>query len=76
MVTHVASRCLFSRSDVALTLFATGLFRSNWPTDPQSLIYISQLARIAEKFLRILHHYHVTDQDITKHTPFIVHSRR
>ena len=31
---------LFSRSDVASTLFTTGLFRSNWPTDPQSLIYI------------------------------------
>ena len=32
---------LFSRSDVASTLFTTGLFRSNWPADPQSLIYIS-----------------------------------
>ena len=32
---------LFSRSDVASTLFTTGLFRSNWPTDPQSLIYLS-----------------------------------
>ena len=31
---------LFSRSDVASTLFTTGLFRSNWPADPQSLIYI------------------------------------
>ena len=32
---------LFSRSDVASTLFTTGLFRSNSPTDPKSLIYTS-----------------------------------
>ena len=32
---------LISRSDVASTLFTTGLFRSNWPADPQSLIYTS-----------------------------------
>ena len=31
-------------------------------------IHITQLARTAKKFLRILHHYHVTDQDITTHT--------
>ena len=35
------SLSLFSRSDVASTLFTTGLFRSNLPTDPQSLIYTS-----------------------------------
>ena len=38
---NTRSLSLFSRSDVALTLFTTGLFRSNWPTDPQTLIYIS-----------------------------------
>ena len=35
------SLSLFSRSDVASTLFTTGLFRSHWPADPQSLIYTS-----------------------------------
>ena len=38
---NVRSLSLFSRSDVASTLFTTGLFRSNWPADAQSLIYIS-----------------------------------
>ena len=32
---------LFSRSDVASKLFTTGLFRSNLPADPQSLICTS-----------------------------------
>ena len=39
---NARSLSLFSRSDVALTLFTTGLFRSYLPTDPQSLIYISR----------------------------------
>ena len=38
---NARSLSLFSRSDVASTLFTTGLFRSNLPTDPQSLIYTS-----------------------------------
>ena len=38
---NARSLSLFSRSDVASTLFTTGLFRSNWLADPQSLIYIS-----------------------------------
>ena len=37
---NARSLSLFSRSDVASTLFTTGLFRSNWPPDLQSLIYI------------------------------------
>ena len=38
---NARSFSLFSRSDVASTFFTTGHFRSNWPTDSQSLIYIS-----------------------------------
>ena len=59
------SLSLFSGSVVASALFTTGLFRSNWPT----------VSQIREKFLRILHHQHVTYQDITTHTPFIVVSK-
>ena len=35
------SLSLFGRSDVASTLFTTGLVRSYWLTDHQSLMYIS-----------------------------------
>ena len=38
---NARSLSLFSRSAVASMLFTTGLFRSNGPTNPQSLIYIS-----------------------------------
>ena len=59
---NARSLSLFSRSDVASTLFTTGLFRSNLPAVPY--IHITQLARITEKFLRILHYYNVTDQEV------------
>ena len=70
---NARSLSLFSRSDVASTLFTTGLFRSNWPTDP--LYTPHTVSQNREKFLRILHHQHVTDQDITTHTPFMVVSK-
>ena len=35
---NARSLSLFSRCDVASTLFTAGLYRSNWPTDPQSII--------------------------------------
>ena len=38
---NARSLLFFSRSDVSSTLFSKGLFRSNWPTEPQSLINIS-----------------------------------